>query len=121
MAGSHVLIEDYAGVQVVTFTESSILDAGTIGQIAKKLYDVVEKRSRQKLILDFRNVKFLASQMLGILLTLNKKAGASKGSLALCGLRKELMKVFEITKLEKVFKFFPDDAAALASFHVYVE
>jgi anti-sigma B factor antagonist len=73
------------------------------------------------MVLDFCNVKFLSSHALGILLTLNKKLAAIKGNLAICGLRSELMKVFSITSLDKMFKFFPDDAAALKSFNIHVK
>ena len=72
------------------------------------------------MILDFSSVHSLSSQALGILLTLNSKAKAIGGSLALCGIRKELMKLFKITKLEGMFQFYKDDAAALASFDVYI-
>jgi hypothetical protein len=36
-------------------------------------------------------------------------------------LKAELKKVFTLTNLDKVFKFFPNDAAALASFGVHLK
>jgi anti-anti-sigma regulatory factor len=36
----------------------------------------------------------------------------------LCGLKPELKKIFSITSLDKIFKFFPNDVGALASFGV---
>ncbi|HVP09934.1 MAG TPA: STAS domain-containing protein [Phycisphaerae bacterium] len=121
MAKANLLIEDYAGVLVVTFTDSSILDTGVIEQIGKDLYQLTDEQCRQKLILDFSNVKFLSSQALGILLMLHKKAAAIKGEVVLCALRPELKKIFTITSLDKVFKFFPDDVGALASFGVRLQ
>ncbi|MCG8405777.1 MAG: STAS domain-containing protein [Phycisphaerales bacterium] len=120
MGNSRLLIENYAGVVVVTFQDSSILDMAVIDQIGKDLYELADKQNKQKLVLDFSNVKFLASQALGVLLTLHKKCQAIKGNMVLCGLRKDLMKVFSITNLDKIFKFFPDDAAALGHFKVSV-
>ena len=121
MANSNLLIQDYAGITVVTFTESSILDSATIEQLGKDLYHLTDAMNKQKLILDFTNVKFLSSQVLGVLITLNRKAAAIKGILLLCGLKTDLMKVFTITGLDRLFKFFPDDAAALKSFGVNVK
>ncbi len=121
MAIQHMSVEDYAGVTVVKFTDTSILDAGMINQIARELYSLTDQQHKQKLILDFSHVKFLSSQTLGILVTLNEKVRAIKGSLRLCGLRKELLKVFQITNLDKLFEFHPDDASALATFNVRVE
>ena len=121
MPNPRLMIQDYAGVTVVTFNESSILDAAVITQLGQELYDLVDKQAKQKLILDFSNVKFLASQTLGVLLNLNKKASTIKGDVVLCGIRKELMKVFEITQLNKILKFYRDDAEALAAFKVFVK
>jgi anti-sigma B factor antagonist len=116
-----MVVQDYAGVTVVTLSDSSILDAATIDQLGKDLYHQVDVLNKQKLIVDFCNVKFLSSQVIGILITLNKKAAVVKGALAFCGLRPELMRIFTLTNLEKMFKFFPDDAAALKSFGVHVQ
>jgi anti-sigma B factor antagonist len=121
MAKANLSIEDYAGVVVVTFNDSSILDAGAIEQLGKDLYHLTDEQHRQKLVLNFSNVKFLSSQALGILLTLHKKARELKGEVVLCGLKPELKKVFTITSLDKIFKFFADDVAALASFGVRLQ
>jgi anti-sigma B factor antagonist len=120
MAKSNLLLEDYAGVTVVTFTDTSILDTAVIEQLGKDLYHLTDEQDKRKLILDFSNVKFLSSHTLGVLLTLHKKSKAIKGAMVLCGLRPELKKVFSITSLDKVFKFYRDDAEALASFGVRV-
>jgi len=121
MAASRLLIQEYAGVSVVTFTDSSILDSATIDQLGKDLYHLTDNLNKQKLIVDFTNVKFLSSQVLGVLITLNKKSAAIKGTLLLCALKPDLMKLFTITSLDKLFKFFPDDAAALKHFGVKVD
>ncbi len=121
MAPQHLSVEDYAGVTVVKFTDTSILDAAVIHQIARELYRLTDEQNKQRLILDFSNVMFLSSQTLGVLITLNDKIKAIRGSLVLVGLRKELMKVFKITNLDDLFTFLPDDASALATFNVHVK
>jgi len=120
MAASRLMIEDYAGVTVVTFQDSSILEMGVIDQIGKDLSELIDKQNKRKLVLDFMNVRFLASHTLGVLLSMNKKMRAIKGAMVLCSVRKDLRKVFTITNLDKIFQFFPDDAAALAHFKVPV-
>lgn len=121
MPASRLVIQDYAGVTVVTFSDSSILDTATITQLGNDLFQLPDVQNKQKIVLDFINVKFLSSHALGILITLNKKLAAIKGTLSICSLRPELMKVFTITSLDKLFKFFPSDAAALKSFGVHVK
>jgi anti-sigma B factor antagonist len=116
-----MLVEDYAGVTVITFTDSSILDTATIDQLGRDLYRLVDVEDKKKLVLDFTHVKFLSSHALGIFITLQKKTQAAKGSMVISALRKELMKVFSLTGLDKMFKFFPNDAKALDSFGVRVQ
>ncbi len=118
MAESRLLIVEYSGVTTVTFPDSAILEPTVISQIAKDLYALADEKQIRKLVLDFSKVRFLASHALGILLTLRKKSRDIKGTLVLCGLRPDLMKVFKITSLDKIFTILPDDAAALASFGV---
>ncbi len=115
------MIEDYAGVTVVTLQDSSVLDMAIIDQIGKDLCHLIENQNKQKLVLDFINVRFLASHALGILLMIHKKVRAAKGTMVLCSVRKDLKKVFTITSLDKIFKFFPNDATALAHFKVTVQ
>ncbi|MBN2562553.1 MAG: STAS domain-containing protein [Phycisphaerae bacterium] len=118
MASSRFSLEDYAGVAVVTFADSAILETSLIEQLGRDLYDLPAGQGKKKLVLDFSNVKILSSHMLGVLLTLHGKVREVKGRIVLCGLRPELKKVFTITSLDKMFDFYTDDAAALASFSI---
>lgn len=120
MSSARLLIQDYAGVTVVTFQDNSILDVRAIDRIAEELYHLVDAQNKQKLILDLSNVRYLASHALGMLITLHKKAKAARGEMVLCGIRAELRSVFSITNLDKILRIFEDDAAALKHFHVHV-
>ncbi len=120
MSNARILVEDYADVTVVTFQDSSILEMKAIDQIGEALYELPDKKDKKKIVLDFTNVKFLASHTIGVLLNLQKKCKAINGQLVICAVKKELMKLFTITNLDKIFKFFPDDAAALKHFGVNV-
>lgn len=121
MSKANLSIENYAGVTVVTFMDSSLLDSGVIDTIANELFHLVDQQNKQKIILDFSSVRMLSSQILGVLTSLHRKCEEIKASLALCGLRKELMRVFVLTGLDKLLKFYAKDADALASFGVRVK
>ena len=118
MSASSLLIQSYAGVTVASFTESSMLDSRAIEAVGKELFHLPDKLHKQKLIVDLSEVKFLASQAIGVLLDLHRRVQAIKGTLLLCGVREDIMKVFKITNLHKLLKFFPDESAALKSFGV---
>lgn len=103
--GAKLLIHTMWDVTIVNFEEARVLESAQIEQIGQELYRLVDAMDRKKLILDFSKVQFLASAALGMLITLQKKSTAIRGTLIICALRGELKKVFEIMKLTKVFKF----------------
>ena len=117
-APPRLLIHWIRDVTVVNFNDSSILDGAQVEQIGEQLYELVDHKDRKKLILDFSNVQLLSSSALGVLITLRTKAEQIKGRVVLCGLRKDLRKVFKITRLDKLFTFCDDEEKALATFGI---
>jgi len=113
-----LLIHPIRDVTIVNFQETSILDTAQVEQIGEELYHLVDAKNCRKLILDFTKVKFLSSSALGILITLHKKSAGIKGKLVLCSLRPDLKKVFDITRLDKIFKFCANEEEALSIFGV---
>jgi anti-sigma B factor antagonist len=109
-------IEDVGDVTVVNFVDKKILDEQNIQIIGEQLFDLVDNQGKRKLLLNFGNVEFLSSAALGKFITLNKKVQASGGKLTMCKIAKEILEVFEITKLDKIFKIYPDEQAALQAF-----
>ncbi len=120
MAKSRIIIQEFSNVTVVTFQDSALLQGEVIDRVTADLYELIDSLAKRKLVLDFANVRMLASQMLGTLISLNQKSKAIKGELVLCGMRDELKSVFKITNLDKSFTFCPDHSSALAHFRVYV-
>ncbi len=110
------MIQKLLDVTMVEFQSPRLVDANSLDKIADQLYELVDKKDRKKLVLDFGKVRFMSSSALGMLLNLNTKSAAIKGTLVLCGLRKDLMKVFEITKLTKILRFCADEKEALGVF-----
>jgi anti-sigma B factor antagonist len=102
------------GVTIVSFQDASILDTGTIQRVARELYETVENAPSRKVVLDFANVRFISSQTLGVLLTLRRKADKADVKVALSCIRPELVRVFEITNLDKLFGFFDSTQGAVA-------
>ena len=102
------------GATLVSFRDASILDATTTQKVGKELYDLVEGGVHHKVVLDFDNVRFLSSQTLGVLLTLRRKADKANVKVVLSRIRTELLRVFEITNLDKLFAFFDNIEDAVA-------
>jgi anti-anti-sigma factor len=111
-----IVVQKMWDVTVVDFQDGRLLEVQQIDAIGKELYRLVDEMDSKKLILDFTKVQFLASAAIGMLMNLHKRSTAIKGSFVICGLRRELMKVFEIMKLTKVFKFAANEDEALGMF-----
>lgn len=112
-APANVMIQKINDVTIATIQEARLLESRLLDAIGEELYKLVDQMDRKKLIVDCTKVAFLSSAAIGVFLSLHKKAAAIKGTLIICGLRKELMQVFEITKLNKLLKFAPDEKGAL--------
>jgi anti-anti-sigma factor len=111
-----IVVQRMWDVTVVDFQAGRLLEVQLIDSIGKELYRLVDEMDSKKLILDFSKVQFLASAAIGMLMTLHRKSTAIKGTFVICGLRRELMKVFEIMKLTRVFKFAATEEEALGLF-----
>ena len=109
-------IQTIQGITIVTFEDESILDPLQVQDIGEKLHQLIEQEDRQRLILDFHKVKILSSQMLGVLIGLLKRIRSDRGRIVICGMRPDLHKVFKITNLDKLFKFYDAEGQALRSF-----
>lgn len=108
------VIQKVGDVTVVEFLEARLLDGQQLEAIGRELYALVDQMNRKKLVLDFSKVRFLASAAIGVVLQLHAKSKAIKGTVVICGLQKDLMRVFEITKLTKLLRFAPGNKEALA-------
>ena len=119
MPEAELVVQDIQGVTVVSFSGTSILDESTVISLGRRLYDLVENQDKRKLLLDFTDVKFLSSSMLGVLIRLQKRLAPPRGRMAIVGLRPDLHRVFKITRLDKLFDFYTDDDEAMGSFEIY--
>jgi len=93
-------------VLTVYFTEGKILDELVIRQAQDELIRILEKTQEPTVILDFRFVKFLSSSALGMLIRVQKRCKEFKIDLKLCNIDAEILKVFKITGLNKVFEIY---------------
>jgi len=113
-----IMVQKVHDVTVVDFQDARMLESHLIDQLGEQLYRLVDKLDRKKLVLDFSKVQFLSSAAIGVFLTLHKKSVAIKGTLVLCGLRKDILKVFELMSLHKLLKICANEKDALAVFGV---
>ncbi|MHC4220790.1 MAG: STAS domain-containing protein [Planctomycetota bacterium] len=108
-------IEEESGIVVVTFLAKSISDSESITLASKKIREFIEENSPKTILFDFGEVKFFSSQVLGLLLDTRARLRDTGGQVVIGGINPELYRVFKITNLDGVFKFFADKASAIES------
>ena len=101
---------------IVTFTDERILEESDIQALQDSIMSLIEQIERVNLILDFCNVKFLSSAVLGLLIRISKKLYSDDGQLRLCNIDPKIHEIFKITRLDKVFDIHPDVESAVESF-----
>ncbi len=99
---SRLDLEDIGGVTVARFLDRKILDEANIEAVGRELFALVDVDGRKEIILDFDLVEYLSSAALGKLITMHKKVAAAKGRLVLCNIHKDILEVFQLTRLDQV-------------------
>ena len=109
-------ISEGGDATVVRFRDRRIADILEIEEVGQELYRLVEEGRHRRLVLDFSDVDYLSSALLGKLISLNGKVRAGNGSVKLCSIRPEVLEVFHTCKLDRIFSITKDLADALPSF-----
>jgi anti-sigma B factor antagonist len=108
-----ISVEYIKNATIVTFTDEKILEENDIKALQESIMSVIESASDGiNLILDFSNVRFLSSAVLGLLIRISKRIYESGGKLRLCNINPKIHEIFRITRLTKVFDIYKDIESA---------
>jgi anti-anti-sigma factor len=103
-------------VLVVRFLDSDVCDSKRIEQVGKELQEAIPQAMNKKLLLNFRGVSFMSSAMITKLVWLNMGCKAQGVDLKFCEVSPNVMEVFKVTKLNKLFDIQDGEVRAIASF-----
>lgn len=101
--GPNIKVEYGTEVTIATLGDETILEEQQIKQLEAALLPVIVKNQQNTLVLNFENVRFMSSAFLGLLVKVHKRVIETGGHLQLYNLDPKINKVFEITRLTKVF------------------
>lgn len=113
---SRLLTQTYGDITLAFITEIRILDEATVQEFATELLNLVNNTYRIKLCINFQNVEYLSSAVLGKLVAVHKLCVEAKGELRLCCIKPAIKAVFAMTKLDKLFQIHDDMATAVNAF-----
>jgi len=102
--------------EIAKFKDKKILDETALDELRVELVRLINDRQGLNLLLDFSNVEFMSSAVLGLLGQIHRKMGTLKGKLKMCSIHPQIYEVFKLTNLNKLFSIHKDPAEAMTKF-----
>ena len=100
----------------VEFLDKNIIDEVSIQQISEEIGQLVEESTLPRILINFHEVDHLSSAALGSLITINNRVASKHGQLRLVEIRGQILEVFRITKLDRLFEIHETKSDALNAF-----
>ncbi|MDJ0638584.1 MAG: STAS domain-containing protein [Paracoccaceae bacterium] len=98
-------------ILIITVQDRRI-DAAVAVRFKNRMMELADAQSTGRVVLDLGNVDFLDSSGLGAVVGAMKQLGRDR-KLDLASLTPTVEKVFRITRMDRVFRIFPDANAAV--------
>jgi anti-anti-sigma factor len=116
--GTSMSINSHSKDNILTIQllDERLMDEGQLKRIYNGVIALLDKTTEKQVILEFSKVQFMSSSMLGKLVQIHKKCKEYKVKLKLCGISSDILEVFKITKLHKLFDIETDEASARKAF-----
>ena len=90
-----ISVEYVENATIVAFTDEKILEENDIKALQESIMSVIEQTKEINLILDFCNVRYLSSAVLGLLIRISKKVYEGNGQLRLCNISPKIYEIFK--------------------------
>ena len=110
-------------MEIKSHTSNGITVLGLTGRLEARNSAAVRQMIHQagstsptNLVINLKDVTFIDSSGLAVLVQGMKLAKKQDGKLRLCHLQQSVRIIFELTRLDKAFEIFPDESSAVAAF-----
>lgn len=98
----------------VLYIKEERIDAHNSGDLKQYILDMIES-GENNIVVQLQEVKFVDSSGLGALLAGYKHAATKSGKLALSNMQRQVLSMFELTRLNRVFEIYSDLDEAFSS------
>jgi anti-sigma B factor antagonist len=98
---------------VLIFRLAGQLVGGAEGDALREAIQAAFTRGCRKVLVDLHDVSWVNSTGLGILISGHLSATAHGGSLLMTGASRRIESIFQVTRLNTVFRLYPDEESAL--------
>jgi anti-sigma B factor antagonist len=91
----------------VLFIQEERIDAHNSGELKEAILHLIEQ-GEVNIIVQLEQVRFIDSSGLGALLAGHKNAAAKAGKMAIVNMQQQVLSMFELTRLDRVFEIYTD-------------
>ena len=99
-------------ITIVHFMQPWLVEPGLSETLRRHLEELVESGTG-KLLINLEGVTRLTSVFIRAFIAAGKKAGDKKALLAFCTVPPPILEAFTLTRLDVIFKIYPNETAAL--------
>ena len=114
-ANPKISVEYSEKAVIATLTERKILEQAEIEALESSIMPLIEQAGGVNLVVNFCNVEFFSSSVLGLLIRVAKKIYESDGQLKLCQINPKILEIFKITRLDRIFEIYETRQEAIQS------
>jgi anti-sigma B factor antagonist len=105
------VITNHGAAEAATITINGRFDAHQVPQVQQEM-DGILAGGQHNIILNLADVNFVDSSALAVMVRGMKRCREQNGELILCGLRQPVRIIFELTRMDRAFRIYDDEAAA---------
>ncbi|BBM86918.1 STAS domain-containing protein [Candidatus Uabimicrobium amorphum] len=109
----NIQLEEKQGMAVIVINEE-VLDVSNSREFKNELKQHLQKYN--KLIFDMNKLNFVDSSGIGVLLFCLREVNKCGGDLKMFGVGRQVMALFELIRMQKVFSIYENEEQAIQSF-----
>jgi stage II sporulation protein AA (anti-sigma F factor antagonist) len=110
----------HEGRNLITRIDGEI-DHHTVDMFKAKIEKEFDRANAKNIVFDFENVEFMDSSGIGMIIGRYKKASERGGSVSAFGIRKDVLRIFEMSGLHKIITIYGTAEEALRGHMFYVK
>ena len=99
---------------VLTFKEQRIYDIIAVGEVEAQIRAILDEKP-SNMVINFSGVDFMVTRVISVLVVALKRVRSRGGEVYLTGMNQNIRGVFDLMRLDQIFKIFDTEDQAVAA------